>query len=228
MNAETIIQAIIANLGDPQAMAKRSELMQIPKLSGKGLSSVTKRFALLGKAHAHAQLLAFLKRLQSGMQDEKDKNAAASAAASGEGETALAAGRVPADNSLDESQYHSPTGKHLRDQSAYPASINPSMSFGGVFDTGGRKKSKKKRACESLDTIFKTITIDEEIAVRHGGAALAAERGQFIIDGEIAIDNHADVLKILVMVLADNNPEALRSAVDNIADMVKSGAIFRK
>jgi hypothetical protein len=218
MNAEAAIQAIMANLGNPQAMAKRSELMEIPKLSGRGLAAVKKRFMLLGAAHSNSKLLQFLKRLQGGMDAEKEKNAKASAdAKEAEPTTAL------------ESQYHSPTGKHTRDQCAYPASFGPSRSFGGVKDSGGGRKSKKRvHTREGLVAKLGTITIDEAIAIKTDRAILAAERGQFVVGDGVAIDNHADLLKILVLWLAENAPEVTKKAVNSIADMIDDGTIFRK
>jgi len=131
-----------------------------------------------------------------------------------------------------ESQYHSPTGYHVRNQTAYRASIGPSKSFGGVSDRpgkGGKRKNARKRVREDIESRLDSILsiIGEEVAVRNGSAAMAAERGQFIVDGEVAISNHADILKILVMWLAENRPEVAKSAVDSIADMVRSGTIFR-
>jgi len=60
-----------------------------------------------------------------------------------------------------------------------------------------------------------------------GSIKVEVQKGQFIIDGEVAISNHADILKVLVMWLANNRPEVAQSAVDSIADMVRSGTVFR-
>jgi len=193
-----------------------SENVKTPNISQRAAAAFKKKFGLLGKANAHQNIIKFLNRLSKAIELEKEKNAAASAAKS---------------DVATESQYHAATGSHLRNQTAWPASITPSKSFGGVRDTGGGKKKKnaRKRMRENishrLDSIFSVL--GEEVAVRNNEAALAAERGQFIVDGEVAIGNHADILKILVMWLAENRPEVAKSAVDSIADMVRSGTVFR-
>jgi len=193
----------------------KSDRVEVPKASKQAVQAFKRKFAYLGKALAYQELLGFLNRLQKSMADEKEVNAAKSQNAQ-KGQVAV------------ESQYHGPSGKHTRDQSMYPGSIRPSMSYGGVVDGKGVKK--KKRTRESIeDKLTAALSvIDEEVAIRSGQSALAAERGEFLVDGEVAIANHADILKILIMWLADNRPEVAKSAVDSIADMVRSGTIFRR
>ena len=78
---------------------------------------------------------------------------------------------------------------------------------------------------DQLESALKLI--EEEISIEANGAILEAERGRLTVDGAVAIDNHADILKILTMWLGDNRPKVMEAAVDGIAKMIRSGTAFR-
>jgi len=214
MNDDAIITALLANLGDPKELVARAKNVETPNVSHRAEKAFERKYALLGRAAAHNALIKFLGRLKQASDADKARKSEQSKAQEG-----LAS----------EAQYKSPTTFHLRNQTAYPSNIGPTISFGGVEHPPKKRKKKltpKEELERKLDAAFKII--DEELSMERDGALLAAELGQFIVDGEIVIDNHADLLKILVMWLVDNRPEVLQSAVDSIGDMVRSGTAFRK
>jgi len=181
------------------------------KVSSRLLNALRKKYGLLGQALAHEKLVGFINRLREGMDAEKETKEQEKQ------ETPKLQKPL-----ATESQYKSPTGAHVRRQSMYPGSVDKSRSFGGVVDS---RNVLNKR----LDEAFKSIdTVNEEIAVRSENDALLAEAGRFIVDKRVAMSNHADILKVLVLWLQDNRPEVMRSAVESMADMVRSGTIFRK
>jgi hypothetical protein len=201
---------LLANLGDPKDLVTRAEQVQTPQISQRAENLFKRKYSLLGRAAGQQAVIDFIGRLKKAMDAEK------------------AAGEKQKAGALGESQYKNATGLHLRRQSAHPSSIGPSRSFGGVVDTGG-KKNKNARARkaieERLDTIF---SVNEEIAVKAGDkTVLAAERGELVVDGKPVITNHADILKVLVMWLVNNRPEVMQSAIDSIADMARTGTVFR-
>lgn len=238
MNVEALITALFANLGDPQDLVRRAEQIDTPQVSGRAAEAFKRKFVLLGRAAANKNVIDFVQRLKASMDAEKEQNEQEKqedTLTNGPTATAVETARTAG---VNESQYKGPSGKHLRSQSFYPASVNPSKSMGGVVDAGGhlkriKKNTKKKtrsHASENISIKLDEILglISEEIAVKGDeGTVLAAERGQFVVDGEIVIGNHADILKILVMWLIDNRPEVMQSAVDSIAEMVRTGTVFR-
>lgn len=167
----------------------------------RALESLKKKYALLGQAAANKNMIDFLGRLQDGLNQEKESKTQEKT-------------EVPVVAS--ESQYKHPTGRHLRSQSAFPSSINKSRSFGGRKD-----QTLRERLDAAIDAI------DEDVAVQKEGGVLMADRGQFFVDGELAIGNHADILKLLVVWMAENAPEVMKSAVDDMANMVRNGAQLR-
>ena len=221
MNDEALITALLANLGDPNELVRRSRNIETPRVSQRAENAFKRKFALLGRAMAHVSIIKFAKRLRSAIDQDKAKKAAESK------KEQVSAPSVPT-----EGQYKTPGDFHTRNQSAFPSSINPTMSFGGVVagKIGKKKHARKLTPKEELELKLDGAfgAINEELTMKHGGSMLAAERGRFIVDGEVAIDNHADLLKILVLWLVDNRPEVMQSAVDGIGEMVRSGTAFRK
>ena len=208
MNAEAIITALLANLGDIKELVAKSNAIELPRVSQRAIFALKRKFVLLGQAAANERTRKFLMRIKAGMEQEKEASK----------------------NVASESQLHSPTGFHLRNQSAFPGSITASKSFGGASDPGGGGTNAKRKHTRVLESRLNYAfgLLEEEIAVRVGdGTSLMAERGQLLVDGEPAITNHADLLKIMVLWMAENEPVALRSAVDSMADMVRSGTVFR-
>ena len=54
---------------------------------------------------------------------------------------------------IEEDQYKSPTGKHRRDQSAFPSSFGKSRTFGGRTN-GGNRKTKKEDFVSRLENVL--------------------------------------------------------------------------
>ena len=236
---------MLANLGDPHKLAKRAEEIEIPNVSNRALERFKKRFVLLGQAVGAQRIVNFLNRLQDSLGAEKaanQKQSAAAGAGSGGGQAQVKlAGKEAPDNALRESQYHGPTGFHRRNQTAYPGSINPSMTFGGFYDTGGptNKSNKKKKRTgvgasvreEGLEAIldarFDVLDEDFGIGTGTGDATIEADAGRFVVDGQVVMSNGADILKALAMWLIDNEPGVMDQAAEGLAKMVRQGELFR-
>jgi len=208
ISGDAVIGAVLAKVGDPDAIRRRAasidvkDTADIPRAIRNKLA---KRYALLGQAVLASELTEFLRRLAAEIENQKQQK------------------------KVSESQLKSPTSIHIRRQSAFPSSINRSKSFGGVVDgapgTTKSNRPKKKTGTRALKERLDAIT--EEVGLVVGKNALAAERGRFIVDGKVAIDNHADILKVLVMWFLDHNPEVLKIAINDIAESIRSGAVFR-
>jgi len=253
MNAEAVIQALLANLGDPHKLAKRAEEIEVPQVSKRALERFKKRFVLLGQAVGAQRIVNFLQRLQDSLAAEKAANQKQGAEQGGSGDGAslnLAAGKEAPANSLSESQYHGPSGFQVRSQSAYPGSINPSMSFGGTFDVNGKrstgkhggkapsKKPTRKRATgrnvspnegleSRLNARFDTLGEDFGMGAGSGDATIEADKGRFVVDGQVVMSNGADILKALAMWLIDNEPGVMQRASEELGNMVRKGELFR-
>jgi len=213
MNDEAIFNALMANIGDPQVLVAQSQNIELPSMSKRALNTVKRKFVLLGKAAFAQSVLDFVTRLKQTVDSTKEQ------------QSQKAQAEKMQQGQMDESQFKGPSGKHTRSQSMFRQSISPSMSFGGVKDVGGKQK-KKSTAKEDLEARIASI-LNEDVTIRADGAALLVDRGEFVVDGEVVIRNHADILKLAITWLMDNYPEVAQAAVDGVADMARNGAIFR-
>lgn len=210
INAENLITAILVHLEQPQDLIARAEKVQVPQVSQRALGSFERKYVLLGQALAHKKLIEFITRLKDSIATEKQEKSAA---------------KGTEEPALGESQYKMPDENMIRRQSQHPSTFDQATSQGGIQKRDYKKK-KNKNLKERLDDVLQAIS-EEEVAWQTPNGVLAAERGQFIVGDKVAIGNHADILKILVMWLVDNRPEVLKSAVEGIANMVREGANFR-
>ena len=191
INAEAVIQTLIANIGNPDDIIAKAEAVQIPHISRRGLEAVRKRFALAGQAMAYRSILGFLQRLKQSMDMEKKQ-----------GEAERAQEQPVATEGIG------PWGRKARITTEPPKL--------GFTDVAFEAKLNSRLA-----------TMDEDLAVHAQDASLAAEQGRFVVNGEIAVGNHADILKLLVMWLLENKPEVMQAAVNNMANMVRKGTVLR-
>lgn len=225
MNAETIITAINANLGDFSQLEEKAKGIDIPgieKIPEDILRKIKEKYVAVGTARARKRIHEFISRLHQSIEQEKEQSRIQS-------QKAQETQGTQDELSLDESQYKNPTGYHLRNQTSFRASIGPSVSFGGVIDQRNRKKRKrtsKEELEQKLDEAF--ALIKEELAIRSDDAELLSGSGRLFVDGELVINNHTDLLRILTTWLMDNHPDIMLNAISGLADMVKSGAAFKE
>ena len=229
MNADAILMAMKVNIGDPKEMQLKAETMVVPgadRVPSRTLEGLKKKYGLLGQVSAYKKFSEFLIRLESEMRAEEARNKAESEANKDEEADDIAA--MSTEGPVQEDQYKASGGFHRRNQSMYPSSFSPSKSFGGV-DQNLRKKKKKVTKKEGIEAKLDEIleTLSEELSVRGDKSFLMGEEGKLIVDGVTAIDNHADILKVLVMWMMDHRPQVMHSAVDGVGDMVRNGTLFK-
>jgi len=252
INAEAVIQTLIANIGNPESLIAKAENVQVPHVSRRGMEAFRKRFALVGQAMAHRNILGFLQRLKSSMDQEKRQGEAEraqqqqSVATEGVGQPLVELNTDNINNyrvGMDVEFVVSDRSPQLRRGTIVevgPESMGIMVpgSHRGIMHTVVARMSKVsqcdwRKGGSLTDAAFEArlnsrlATIEEDIAVRAQGASLAAEQGRLVVDGEIAVNNHADILKLLTMWLLENEPEVMRDAVDSMANMVRKGTVFR-
>lgn len=207
MNGEAIIQALLANIGDPHELILRSNAIDVPQRISKRASKLfKKKYGLLGQAMAQRKILKFAERLKEQMDSDKEQKQ---------------------QKSMSESQYKSPTGYHLRNQTSFRQSFGPSKSFGGVEDTGGKNKKGKKRKIDELEEKLMSV-LEEGIVIRNNDSLLSVDKGELMIDGQVVATSHVDILKLIVMWLLNNREGMMGTILDGVSDMVRNGdVIFR-
>ena len=67
------------------------------------------------------------------------------------------------------------------------------------------------------------------VTVKSGDTTLDTHRGWFMMNGQAVdgLNSHANVLRALVWVMTNNDPQVIKKAVDHLTDMVKNGAQFK-
>jgi len=211
---------MIANLGDPRELVLRSEQVETPGVSGRANELFKKKYVLLGQALAHKKMLEFLGRLKRSLENEKQQQKQQSQTQPAEA--------AESQETISELQYKGGPSYHLRNQSAYRSRFTGARSFGGVQHPTAPKKSKRKKVRrENLARKLEEAVLNE-VGYDYDGTMILADAGRLAIDDEVVIDNHADVLRVLVMWLIDNRPEVLNSALSGIRDMVDAGTVFRQ
>lgn len=226
MNAEAIIAAIMANLDDYDELVKRAESVEVPSISNRANEAFKKKYALLGQALAHKKMSEFVDKLNQAIQNAKEQ--------AKQNSEASQTSQTPQESKIDETQYKHGSTFHLRNQTSFPSGLTYTRSFGGDVaqqrknGKPSRKRKRKRIRKENLNNklLNAFATINEELAHAHDNVVLKADEGQFIIDGENTITNHADILKALFIWLIDNRPEVLNSAMLGIADMLDRGTIL--
>ncbi len=238
-NPQSLLMAMEVNVGDVDEQEARAKLMEIPGIESvpeSVLDGIKKKYGLLGQVSAYRRFRSFLQRIKSTLDAEEAQQKAESEANRAKEEAQSAAevqpaGEAPAPGQelvgVKEDQYKQPNGLHRRNQSAHPSNFTGAKSFGGVGPEVDKKKKKKKLSIESKLAEILIDSLTEEVTVQGNEAVLMAEEGRLVVDGEVVINNHADLLSALTMWMMNERPETMKNAVDGLGEMSRDGTFFK-
>lgn len=207
MNADTILLALSTNLEDADELTAKAKSIDVDTsgIPDDVLQKLYERFTILGMADHVNKIKKFVNKIKNAIDEEEKRNQ----------EKSQQRQEQEAQATVAESQYKYPDDKHTRDQSSYPSNVGSAKSHGGVT---------KSKFLEKLSKSIKSI--EEDVAIKDQEITMDANSGKLFINGETVIDNHADVLKLLSIWLLDNDPEALKVALNGIKEMIDNGAFF--